>query len=94
MLVGAQWVRIGRPTLPAEQQIAQCVLAAVLPPAGGGALSRGARLGVAPGHLQLDSVEGLPADDALVVVLNQVHGELTGVADNFPADAVTDIGFL
>ena len=70
------------------------MLAAVLAPAGGGALSRGARLGVSPGHLQLDGVEGLPADDALMVVLDQVFGELSGVGDHLLADAVLDEGLL
>jgi len=70
------------------------MLTAVLPPAGGGALSRGARLGVPPGHLQLDGVEDLPADDALMVVLNQVFGELSGVGDHLLADAVLDEGLL
>ena len=70
------------------------MLAAVLAPAGGGALSRGARLGVPPGHLQLDGVEGLPADDTLMVVLNQVFGELAGIGDHLLADAVLDEGLL
>ena len=70
------------------------MLAAVLAPAGGGALSRGARLGVSPGHLQLDGVEDLPADDALMVVLNQVFGELAGVWNDLLADAVLDKGLL
>ena len=85
---------IGRPALPAEQQVAENMLAAVLAPAGGGALSRGARLGVPPGHLQLDGIEGLPADDALMVVLNQVFGELAGVWNDLLADAVLDKGLL
>ena len=85
---------VGRPALPAEQQVAEDMLTAVLPPAGGGALSRGTRLGVPPGHLQLDGVEDLPADDALMVVLNQVFGELSGVGDHLLADAVLDEGLL
>ena len=85
---------VGRPALPAEQQVAENMLAAVLAPAGGGALSRGARLGAPPGHFQLDGVEGLPADDALMVVLNQVFGQLSGIGDHLLADAVLDEGLL
>ena len=70
------------------------MLATVLTPASGGALSRGARLGVPPGHLQLDGIEGLPADDTLMVVLNQVFGELAGIGDHLLADAVLDEGLL
>ena len=32
--------------------------------------------------IQLDSIEGFPADNTLMVVLNQVFGELAGVGDH------------
>ena len=74
--------------LAAHQPPGEGVLFAVAGAPGGGLLFTGGVSGVAAGELGLDRVEGVPADDALVVILGQVHGELPRVADVLAADAV------
>ena len=42
----------------------------------------------------MSGVEGLAAYYPLVMILNQIHWELTGVLLDFLIDAVVDVGFL
>ena len=50
--------------------------------------------GTAPRHLCLYRIEGFALHDALMMILDQIHGELPCVADNLAADAVADVGLL
>ena len=93
-VLGPYTAAIGGAALPAEQQVAEGIFPAVLAPAGGGAFSCASRLGTTPGHLQLDRIKGLPADDALMVVLDQVFGKLPSVGDHLFADTVLNEGLL
>ena len=85
---------VGGTALAADQEAGQGVLAAVLPKPGRRTLFRAGGHGPPAGSLRLDGVEHLPADDALVVVLDQDLGELPGVLDDLFADAVLDEGLL
>ena len=80
--------------MAAEHEICQDVLPAVLAPPGGRALAGTACLCPAPGYLQLRRVEDVPAHDPLMVVLDQILGELAVVLDHLFADAVLDKGLL
>ena len=80
--------------LAAYQPPGEGILGAVAGEPGGGLLLTGRATGVAVGELSLDCVEGVPADDALVVVLGQIHGELAYIADMLAADAVIDEALL
>ena len=81
-------------TLAAEQQTAECVLAAVAAHTCGGALFRAAGLGPATRQFNLNRIELFPRDDGLVVVLNQIHGKLSSITDDLLADAVSNEGLL
>ena len=78
----------------ADQPLGEGVFAAVTGSPGRGVPLVWGASGVPSGKLGLYRVEFVPADDPLVVVLDEVHGELTGVLDGFFADAVAHIGFL
>ena len=80
--------------LAAEQQTAECVLAAVAAHTCGGALFRAAGLGPATRQFNLNRIELFPRDDGLVVVLNQIHGKLSSITDDLLADAVSNEGLL
>ena len=81
-------------TLAAEQQTAECVLAAVAAHTCGGALFRAAGLGPATRQFHLNRVEPFSRDDGLMVVLNQIHRQLSGISDDLLADAVSNEGLL
>ena len=79
---------VERAALAAHQPPGEGVLGAVAGAACGGLLLAGGPSGVAAGELRLGCVEGVPADDPLVVILGQVHGELPHIAHVLVADAV------
>ena len=81
-------------TLAAEQQTTERVLAAVAAHACGGALFRAAGLSPTPRQLHLHGIELFPRDDGLMVVLNQIHRQLSGISDDLLADAVPNEGLL
>ena len=83
-----------RAALTAEQQTTERVLAAVAAHTCGSALFRAAGLGPTPRQLHLHSIEPFSRDDGLVVVLNQIHGKLSGISDDLLADAVPNEGLL
>ena len=78
----------------ADQPLGEGVFAAVTGTASGGVPLVWGAAGVSPGKLSLYRVEFVPADDSLMVILDEVHGELSGVFDGPFADAVAHIGFL
>ena len=85
---------IQRSTFTANQTLRQSVLAGVGCQPCGSFLLGGAFPGVAPCHLCLHRIKGFAFHDAVVMILKQIHRQLTGIADNFPTDAVADVGLL
>ena len=81
-------------TLTAEQQTTERVLAAVAAHTCGGALFRAAGLGPTTRQLHLHGIEPFPWDNSFVVVLNQIHRQLSGISDDLLADAVSNEGLL
>lgn len=80
--------------LAAHQPLCEGVLGAVAGAARGSQLLARGPTRVPPGELRLDGVEGVPADDTLVIVLLQAHGELSHIADLLFGDAVLSESLL
>ena len=82
------------PALTAHQALREGILGTVAAPARGSLVAAGGSTCIPPGHLRLDLVELIPADDTLMIVLHQIHGELAHVTDLLLADAVLGEGLL
>lgn len=85
---------VRRAALTAEQQTTERVLAAVAAHTCGGALFRAAGLGPTPRQLHLHRIELFPWDNSFMVILNQIHGQLSSISDDLLADAVPNEGLL
>ena len=76
--------------LSADQTVAERVFRAVLRLTGGRLLLAGCFPGVSSCRFSLHSLEHLPADDPLMVVLDQVHRTLARILPDPLADRILD----
>ena len=84
---------VQRSALAAHQPVREGVAAGVGDKTGGGSLG-GAFCRLAPRHLRLHRVVLLAADNALMVVLYEVHGKLPRVFDDLAVDDILLKGLL
>ena len=85
---------VGCAAFRAEQQSAECILAAEFAASGRGAFSCAPILRTAPRNFKLYGIEHLAADDSFMVVLNEDLGKLPCIQYCFFADTILDEGFL
>ena len=78
----------------ADQPLREGIFAGVGCHAGGRILFGGALSGTAPRYLCLYGIEGFAIYNPIMVILYQIHGELSGIANDLSADTIADIGFL
>ena len=81
---------IESPAFPADKPVAEGVPGCIAGEPGRSRPFVGGAAGTSTCKLRLGRLISFPADDSFVVVLNKVHGKLSHILDNLPADAVAD----